>query len=247
MSRKPRFVLSGVPQHVVQRGHNREACFFSGDDYYRYLHELRDAAERNAAVVHAYVLMTNHVHLLVTPGHTYSITHTMQDLGRKFVRYMNRRYRRTGGLWEGRFRACLVDSDAYLLTCMRYIEMNPVRAGMVAHPGEYRWSSYAANAHGREDGLVSQHPLYLALGDTSERRQAAYRDLFAGHLDMSDLHAVREALNQELVLGREDFKDRVEAMLQRQARAGRPGRPRVEEPSLGYAVEGGRILAKTVF
>lgn len=224
MSRKPRFVLPGVPQHVVQRGHNREPCFFADDDYYRFLHDLREAAEKNQAVIHAYVLMTNHVHLLVTPGHAYSITHMMQDMGRKFVRYMNYRYRRTGGLWEGRFKASLIDSEAYLLTCMRYIEMNPVRAGMVEHPRAYRWSSYAANAHGRLDALVQPHPLYQALGGAAEQRQSAYRELFRGQLDTSDVHAVREALNQELVLGREDFKDKTEAMLQRQARPGQPGR-----------------------
>jgi putative transposase len=229
MSRKPRFVLPGVPQHVIQRGHNREPCFFASDDYHRYLGNLREAAERNEASIHAYVLMTNHVHLLVTPWQPYSITHMMQDLGRKFVRYINRTYRRTGSLWEGRFKASLVDSEAYLLTCMRYIELNPVRAGMVTHPGEYRWSSYSANAHGNPDHLLQSHPLYRSLGETDARRQHAYRELFRTHLDVPALHALREALNRELVLGREDFKDRVEAMLKRQTRPGQPGRPQVRE------------------
>ena len=144
MSRKPRFALPRIPQHVIQRGHNREPCFYAEGDYSRYCQNLREAAERNNARIHAYVLMTNHVHLLVTPGYPHSISHLMQDLGRKFVRYINHTYRRTGGLWEGRFKASLVDSEAYLLTCMRYIELNPMRPGMVVHPGDYRWSSYAA-------------------------------------------------------------------------------------------------------
>ena len=127
MSRKPRFNLPGIPQPIIQRGHNREPCFYVEDDYRSYLDDLQEAAIRNQTHIHAYVLMTNHVHLLATPDSAYGITHMMQDLGRKFVRSMNRRNRRTGSLWEGRFKASLVDSEAYLLTCMRYIEMNPVR------------------------------------------------------------------------------------------------------------------------
>jgi putative transposase len=227
MSRKPRFILPGVPQHVIQRGHNREPCFYVTDDYRRYCRDLQEAAGKNQAQIHAYVLMTNHVHLLVTPCQPHSITHMMQDLGRKFVRYINRTYRRTGSLWEGRFKASLVDSEAYLLTCMRYIEMNPVRAGMVTHQGDYRWSSYVANATGQSDTLVRPHPLYQSLGETEAQRQHAYRDLFRMHLDAEELHAVREALNQELVLGREDFKNKIEAMIKRQTRPGQPGRPRV--------------------
>lgn len=229
MSRKPRFVLPGVPQHVIQRGHNRERCFFANDDYHRYLQDLREATIKNGLQLHAYVLMTNHVHLLATPSRTFSVMHTMQDLGRKYVRYINRTYKRSGGLWEGRYKASLVDSEAYLLTCMRYIEMNPVRAGMVSHPGEYGWSSYGANANGKPNNMLTHHPLYLALGDDAAIREHAYRELFRSSLDKDDLHAVRAAVNQELVLGREDFKDKIEAMLQRQARPGVPGRPRVEE------------------
>ena len=127
-----------------------------------------------------------------------------------------------------------MDSDAYLLTCMRYIEMNPVRAGMVAHPGDYRWSSYATNATDQSDELIRPHPLYQSLGETIAQRRHAYRELFRIHLDAEELHAVREALNQELVLGREDFKDKIETMIKRQARPGQPGRPRVEEPGAIY-------------
>jgi putative transposase len=164
MSRKSRFLLPGMPQHVIQRGHNREPCFFAEEDYQRYLHDAHEAALKNRLQIHSYVLMTNHVHLLVTPEQPFSVMHAMQDLGRKYVRYINHSYKRTGGLWEGRYKASLVDSEAYLLTCMRYIEMNPVRAGMVEHPGEYRWSSYSANADGESNVILTMHPLYKALG-----------------------------------------------------------------------------------
>ena len=183
MARKPRFNLPGVPQHVIQRGHNREPCFFSEQDYFRYLDDLYEAATRNGCVVHAYVLMTNHVHILVTPGTESGIAHMMQDLGRQYVRYINHSYRRTGTLWEGRYKASLVDSEAYLLTCMRYIEMNPVRAVMVDAPGEYRWSSYAANARGESSRLLNNHPVYDLPGKTIAESQYAYRELFRFHLE----------------------------------------------------------------
>ncbi len=236
MPRKPRFILPGVPQHIIQRGNNREPCFYSDEDYSRYLSDLGNALDRNLVRLHAYVLMTNHVHLLLTPMTEHAVSHAMQDLGRKYVPYMNATYRRSGTLWEGRYKASLVDSEAYLLTCMRYIEMNPVRANMLTHPGEYRWSSYASNAQGSKNKLIHPHPLYMALGDQENTRQEAYRELFRGHLDNADLHAIREALNQELVLGRDDFKDKIEQMTERQTRRGRDGRPKIEEASGVYYV-----------
>jgi putative transposase len=236
MARKPRFNISGIPQHVVQRGNNREPCFFAEDDYSRYLNDLYEAACRNRVAIHAYVLMTNHVHLLATPGQEFGIAHTMQDLGRKYVRYINHCYRRTGTLWEGRYKASLVDSEAYLLTCMRYIEMNPVRASMVNHPGEYRWSSYGGNAQGKIDRILVKHPLYQALGNTENERNMTYRELFRNHINDTQVHDIRDALGQELVLGRNDFKDRIEQMLKRQTRAGQPGRPRIAEPASIYYV-----------
>lgn len=229
MPRKPRFVLPGVPQHIIQRGNNREPCFYSTEDYRRYLELLKEAADRNDCCVHAYVLMTNHVHVLATPFSPHGISHLMQDLGRKYVRAINHIYRRSGTLWEGRYKASLVDSEAYVLTCMRYIELNPVRANMVVHPGEYRWSSYAANGQGQADALISPHPLYAQLGHDPLERQAAYRELFRVHLDPDTLHAIRGALNEELVLGREDFKEKIEQMTRRQVRRGKDGRPRLKE------------------
>ena len=236
MARKPRFTLPGVPQHVIQRGHNREPCFYSESDHLRYLDNLKEAAERNSVAIHAYVLMTNHVHLLVTPGQPHGISHMMQDTGRKYVRYINHTYKRTGTLWEGRYKASLVDSEAYLLTCMRYIEMNPVRANMVEHPGDYRWSSYHSNAGAHQGSMLEAHPVYKRLGLSLEQQQYAYRELFRKDLDKEVLHVIREVLNQELVLGREDFKDKIERMTQRQTRAGVSGRPKIEDGGAIYYV-----------
>jgi putative transposase len=242
MPRKPRFNLPGVPQHVVQRGNNREPCFLGEGDYRRYLDDLRDVSQKSGCQLHAYVLMTNHVHLLITPETRYGIGQMMQALGRRYVYFVNHTYRRTGTLWEGRYKASLIDSEPYLLICMRYIELNPVRAGMVRHPGEYGWSSYAANAQGKVDPLITRHAMYLALDSSEEGRQRAYRELFRHHMDHEELHSIRDALNHELVLGRSHFKDRVEAMTRRQARQGTPGRPRAEEEAGEYSVLRERIL-----
>lgn len=236
MPRKPRFNLPGVPQHVIQRGNNREPCFLSEGDYRRYLDDLRDVSDKFGCKIHAYVLMTNHVHLLTTSLSEYGIGKMMQALGRRYVYYINRTYRRTGTLWEGRYKASLVDSEAYLLTCMRYIELNPVRADMVEHPGEYSWSSYGSNAQGKNDPLITPHSLYLALDKSSEDRRRAYRELFRYHMNHEELHVIRDALNHELVLGRSHFKDQIEAMTRRQTRLGTPGRPRAEEEEGIYAI-----------
>jgi putative transposase len=168
--------------------------------------------------------MTNHVHLLLTPETPYGLTYTMQDTGRTFVRYINSAYKRTGSLWEGRYKASLIDSEAYLLTCMRYIEMNPVRAGMVQHPGEYRWSSFAVNAQGKLDTMLTRHPLYLSLGKSRYEREYAYRELFRCDLDSGEVHQIREALNQKLVLGkggvqRQDWADAESSSAPRGSRA----------------------------
>ncbi len=225
MARKPRFTLPGVPQHIIQRGNDRKPCFFAEGDYRRYLDYLAEAAERFACQVHAYVLMTNHVHLLVTPQRRHGITHMMQRLGQRYVRAINAAYNRSGTLWEGRYKASLVDSENYLLTCMRYIELNPVRAAMVEHPAEYRWSSYRANAQGDTDGLVVPHALYQRLGDSAAGRCKAYRSLFKTCVDEALIDEIRSSLNQELVLGSCRYKQDIEAMIARQASPRRRGRP----------------------
>ncbi len=156
MPRKPRFYLPGRPTHVMQRGHNRNVVFFADQDYLEYLRCLKQAADQYGCKVHAYILMTNHVHLLVTPERKDSIGQLFQGLGRHYVRYVNETYKRHGGLWEGRHKGNVIQSQAYLLTCMRYIEMNPVRAGMVDHPAKYRWSSYASNILGVTNVILKQ-------------------------------------------------------------------------------------------
>jgi putative transposase len=170
--------------------------------------------------------MTNHVHLLVTPGSESAVSEMMQSLGRRYVRSFNMSHDRTGTLWEGRYRASLVDSESYLLTCMRYIELNPVRANMVAHPAIYRWSSYAHNAQGKPDPLLDAHPVYKALGKSNRCRCQAYSELFVGGMDRDTERDIRDALNCGLVLGRDEFKNEVERRSRRRTRPGRPGRPR---------------------
>ena len=178
----------------------------------------------------------NHAHILATPMVEDGLSQMMQALGRRYVRYFNNMYQRTGTLWEGRYKSSLIDSDRYLLTCMRYIELNPVRARMVEHPGEYKWSSYQANARLAEDRLIHNHPVYSQLGAGTDKRQAAYRELFRNHIDNYTVHEIRAALNQELVLGRSYFKDKIKEMTNRQTQPGKPGRPHVEEEGACYYV-----------
>lgn len=225
MPRKPRFNLPGIPQHIIQRGNNRAPCFFNEPDYWQYLDDLKVSAEKYQCVVHGYVLMTNHVHLLASPSETYSISQMMQALGRRYVYFINQKYGRTGTLWEGRYKSCLVDSEAYLLSCMRYIELNPVRAGMVEHPADYLWSSFKANAFGHANDLVHPHSVYLAIDQNDNERQRIYRELFRDELGKELIHNIRESLRHELVLGGSRFKDQIEQESQRQTRLGKAGRP----------------------
>ncbi len=178
MARLARYFVEGQPQHLIQRGNNREPIFVVDGDYRFYLKCLQEAAERHGCAIHAYVLMTNHTHLLATPETESSLPKTMQSVGRRYVQYFNFTYSRTGTLWEGRYKATVVDSEAYLLTCMRYIELNPVRAGMVEDPSNYPWSSYGANALGAHDKLCTPHSLYKRIGRNADERQVGYRELF---------------------------------------------------------------------
>jgi putative transposase len=230
MPRKPRMYVAGVPCHVVQRGNNRNACFFADDDYLFFREVLADACQRYRVDVHAYVLMTNHVHLLLTPRAVDGVSRVMQSLGRRYVQYVNKSYRRTGTLWESRHKASLVDAEAYLLTCHRYIEMNPVAAGMVQPPGEYRWSSFANSTWGEHDSPLSPHPLYLALGTSREACQTRYRSLFAeGQLSQDMVHEIRTALDFSVPLGNDRFRQQIEAMLGRSIGQARRGRPPVRQ------------------
>lgn len=211
MARLPRLYMEGCSQHVIQRGNNREACFYHEEDYDAYLSFLGDAARKYRVAVHAYVLMTNHVHLLVTASDEKGLGLMMQSLGRKYVRYFNFRYGRSGTLWEGRYKAALVDTEHYLLTVYRYIELNPVRANMIRRISDYPWSSYRCNALGVLDPLITPHPIYSQLDKSDKKRQLAYRMLFRGRIAEQDLSAIRHATNKAWVLGDERFKAQVEA------------------------------------
>ena len=225
MPRKPRMYVGGLPSHVIQRGNNRSVCFFSEEDYHAYLGYLHDACQRYDVALHAYVLMTNHSHLLMTPQCKNGISLVMQSLGRRYVQYINHQFRRSGTLWEGRHKASLVDADSYLLACYRYIEMNPVRADMVEHPGDYPWSSYHANAYGQSNSRLTAHPLYLALGATPDARQIVYRELFTQTLDNKLLHAIRNAANFSMPLGSDRFKQEIEQAVKRKLGYSKRGRP----------------------
>lgn len=226
MPRLPRFDIAGVPQHVLQRGRGSNACFFSTDDYQCYLTQLLHASQRWQCAVHAYVLMPNHVHLLVTPSRLGALAGMMQSIGRNYVNYFNMTYHRTGTLWEGRYKSCLVDAEHYLLMCYRYIELNPVRAGVAVEPSVYPWSSYRCNALGDIDALIEPHAQYLSLGWDDEERLRAYRDLFANDISRASLDEIRTYVQQQRVLGSPAFQMQVEARLGRYAKARPPHRPR---------------------
>jgi putative transposase len=225
MPRKPRFYLPDVPAHVIQRGNNRQAVFFCDDDYRAYLAWLRESAARHGCAIHAYVLMTNHVHLLVTPETRDAISRTIQHVGRHYVTYVNSQYGRSGTLWEDRHKGSIISSEAYLLACSRYIELNPVRAGMVTAPEDYRWSSYRANAGGESCPLLRYHAIYMALGDSPESRQRAYRELFRAVLGPGQLDAIRSAVQTGTPLGNDRFREQIEAALKRKVGQARRGRP----------------------
>lgn len=226
MPRRARVLLPGVPIHVIQRGNNRQACFFADDDYRLYLEWLQEYATKESCRVHAYALMTNHVHLLLTPKNASGPGRLMKRLGQRYVQYINRTYRRSGTLWEGRFRSCLTQEEAYVLGCYRYIEMNPVRAAMVDHPAEYLWSSYRTNAQGETEELLTPHEVYEHLGHEPSERQRAYRELFRYELDPGLVDEIRSATNGNYVLGTERFQEEVERMLRRRVTRGKPGRPK---------------------
>lgn len=234
MPRRARIALPNVPLHLTQRGNNRQPCFFADEDYRNYLDWLREYASKTGCRIHAYVLMTNHVHLLVSSERAGASGDMMKALGQRYVQYVNRVYKRSGTLWEGRYRSCPTQAEAYLLACQRYIELNPVRAAMAEHPADYRWSSYRANAQGEENALVQPHECYLALGASAPERQAAYRELFRYELDPGMIDRIRSATNGNFALGDNRFAAQVSATLGRRVVPGKPGRPvKTPEPESG--------------
>lgn len=215
MARQPRLDLPDIAQHVVQRGNNRLPCFLDHDDRRCSLQLLGEALLDTHCELHAYVLMDNHVHLLVTPPEAGAVARLMQKLGRRYVGWFNARHRRTGTLWEGRYKACLVDSASYVLQCHRYIDLNPVRARMIDDPAAYLWSSCASHCGTRKDSFITLHPAYSTLAPTPEGRAETYRRLLQKALDEEDLAAIRIYLQQQRALGRDDFRAMVEARTRR--------------------------------
>ena len=223
MSRHPRLVVPGVALHVRQRGNDRQNCFRHDNDRLVYLSMLRDLSRARRCAIHAYCLMTNHVHLLLTPADEVGCSLMMRDLSRCYAAYFNRRYEKSGALWERPFRSCLVDSAEYVITCYRYIERNPVRAQMVAKPADYPWSSYAGNACLRSDSILEPHPEYLALGRDDASRPHAYRDLLVDAEAADSLKALRDATDAGFPLIGTRLKSELEAAGARIER-GTPGR-----------------------
>ena len=202
----------GLPVHVIQRGNNRQACFAANSDLKAYAYWLREGAKKFGVDIHAWVFMTNHVHLLLTPTAEMAVSQLMQYVGRFYVRFFNFQYQRTGTLYEGRFKSSIVQTREYLLACQRYIELNPVRAGMVTDPADYAWSSYRAHALGCAVKMWTPHTEYLALGCNQKSRSRAYRALFRTALAQERISEIRHAANIGLALGTDKYKKEVEQL-----------------------------------
>jgi REP-associated tyrosine transposase len=218
-------MVPGAAVHLMQRGNNRSDCFFTVDDRKFYLFHLARLLPRSRCQLHAYCLMTNHVHLLVTAHEAQSCAKLMQPLGQLYAQYVNKTYRRTGSLWEGRFKSCLVQSELYLLTCYRYIELNPVRARLATTAGDYLWSSFRSNARGEACDFLTPHDEYLRLGRTVDERQAVYRDTLGSFGADARFDEIRQATQAGYVVGDSGFKNAMARIVGRRVQAGSPGRP----------------------
>ncbi len=229
MPRGPRPVAPLIPHHIIHRGNNRQAIFARTDDFQYYLSCLRVAKELHSCRIYAYILMTNHVHLLVEPPEPSGLSGFMKRVAGRYTRYMNRTYGRTGTLWEGRFKSALVEGERYLLAVSRYIEMNPVRAAMVPHPGDYRWSSYRAHAQGITDGIVDFDAWYEGLGLRSEDRGKRYQQWVQESIPRGEWDVIREAIRRGGFNGGDRFRDQMSRLLGREFIIRTPGRPRKVE------------------
>lgn len=225
MARLPRLTLAGYPHHVIQRGNNRQAIFADRQDFETMLALLAENAQKFCVAIHAYVLMDNHFHLLATPATAEALPRMMQAVGRSYVRYFNDRHGRSGTLWEGRYRSTLIETDRYLLACMAYIDLNPVRAGMVAQPLAWPWSSHAHYLGQRSDKLVTPHALYWALGNTPFAREAAYAELVQAGITGAEQAALTDATLRGWALGGADFVAELQKKSPRRVTKARPGRP----------------------
>ena len=225
MARLPRLVIPNQPHHVIQRGNDRQLIFRDEADYGRFLAWLKEAARFYQVAIHAYVLMPNHIHLLVTPSDNVGLALVMQKVGRFYVPWFNHKYERTGGLFEGRFRTSLIDTERYFLACSRYIELNPVRANLVAAPLDYPWSSYAHHTGVRTDGIVTDHLLYWGMGNTPFQREAAYTELVMQGIPQEEVDFVTASVLKNQPLGSDAFKSELERKTRRQILPAKRGRP----------------------
>jgi putative transposase len=225
MARLPRLVIPHQPHHIGQFGVDHQLIFRESDDYHHFLNWLREAAKQYKVAIHAYVLMPNHLHVLATPDDANGLARMMQWVGRHYVPYFNRKYERAGTLWQGRFKATAIDAASYFMMCCRFLELNPVRAAIVPHPADYPWSSYAHHFGAKPNPLITDHPLYWALGNTPFEREAAYKNLAEQVLTPEELRELRECTHKGWVLGSESFKMHLEKQLNRQVRPGKRGRP----------------------
>ena len=224
MSRYPRPVFADIPLHIVQRGNNRNPCFFCKGDYQVYIGMMQEALAEVDCILHAYVLMPNHVHLLASPTETSAPASLMKRVGQRYVQYVNRRYRRYGTLWQGRYHSSLVDTEGYFLACQRYIELNPVRAGIVTHPVDYEWSSYRVHAHGERSDIVVPHQLYAAIGAENQAREASYRALYSEALPHPLVAQMRHAIQSNGVCGSLEFSEKMGVALGRDFSRQKAGR-----------------------
>ena len=225
MARLPRLIIPNQPHHVIQRGNNRQLIFREEVDYQRFLAWLKEAARFYQVAIHAYVLMPNHIHLLATPSDATGLALMMQKVGRFYVPWFNNKYERSGGLFEGRFRTSLIDTESYFLACSRYIELNPVRAGLSAGPLDYPWSSYAHHTGVRTDGLVTDHLLYWGMGNTPFQREAAYTELVMQGIPQDELDFVTTSVLKNQPLGSDTFKAELERKTKRPILPAKRGRP----------------------
>lgn len=229
MARLPRLVIPDQLHHVIQSGNNRQQIFHDDEDYEAFLKWMRESSKLFQVAIHAYVLMPTHLHLLLSPADETGLARMMQWIGRHYVPYFNRKYHREGTLWKGRFKATIIESDPYFMVCSRYIELNPVRSGLVAEPSEYRWSSYLHHIGARQDPVIVDHPKYWALGNTPFEREAAYKELIGQSLKDGEIEQIREATAKGWVLGSTMFKTALEKKTSRRLSPAKKGRPSKRE------------------
>ncbi|CAH0990132.1 hypothetical protein SIN8267_00217 [Sinobacterium norvegicum] len=226
MARLPRLNLINIPQHIVQVGHNSLPCFFCDDDYAFYLQSLRAASDQYKVDVHAYVLLPSMIQIIATPNIPNGISSMMQSLGRRYVQYINHRYKRSGTLWGGRYKSSVIDSTAYLLTCYRYVELRPLHMGLVDDVEDYRWSSFPHHIGLCNDSLIIDHPLFLELGDSRKQRCYAYQQLFKYEFGVAVMDYIAETVSVGQILGGDGFKDQIEKIANVRVRPLKRGRPK---------------------